>query len=75
MENKSGKSKITIRLGCSWTTILQIVFIVLKLCKVISWKWIWVLSPTWISLLIVIISFIIFIFICVLRGYIKKKRD
>lgn len=29
--------------------VLGVVFIVLKLVGVISWSWIWVLSPFWIS--------------------------
>jgi hypothetical protein len=29
--------------------LLTIAFIVLKLCKVITWPWIWVLSPLWIG--------------------------
>ena len=29
--------------------ILLVVFIVLKLCKVIDWSWVWVLSPLWIG--------------------------
>lgn len=36
-------------------TVLTIVFIVLKLCHVIDWSWIWVLSPTWICLLIFLV--------------------
>lgn len=28
---------------------LGVAFIVLKLCGVITWPWIWVLSPFWIS--------------------------
>ena len=39
--------------------VLAIVFIILKLCKVINWSWIWVLSPLWISLIIYIILVII----------------
>jgi hypothetical protein len=31
--------------------LLTIVFIVLKLCAVITWSWAWVLSPLWISLI------------------------
>lgn len=27
---------------------LLLAFIILKLCGVIAWKWIWVLSPAWI---------------------------
>ena len=41
--------------GMSFTGVLTIVFIILKLCGVIKWSWIWVLSPLWISLIILII--------------------
>ena len=30
--------------------LLTVAFVVLKLCWVINWPWIWVLSPFWISL-------------------------
>ena len=30
--------------------VLLAVFIVLKLCKVITWAWIWVLSPLWLGI-------------------------
>ena len=36
--------------GIGFVGVLQIVFIVLKICNVISWSWLWVLSPLWISL-------------------------
>ncbi|MDY5954353.1 MAG: hypothetical protein SPK06_02840 [Kiritimatiellia bacterium] len=40
--------------------ILLIVFVVLKLAGVISWHWIWVLSPIWIGpLLGALIGFIL----------------
>lgn len=32
--------------------ILTFIFITLKLCDVIAWSWLWVLSPIWITLLI-----------------------
>lgn len=35
--------------------LLTIVFIVLKLCHVISWSWVWVLSPIWIPTILIII--------------------
>ena len=35
-------------IGIGIGDVLQIVFIVLKLCGVIDWSWWWVLSPTWI---------------------------
>ena len=41
--------------GIGFTGALQIAFIVLKLCKVINWSWVWVLAPAWISLILVVI--------------------
>ena len=38
--------------GTSFSSLLTIVFIVLKLTGVIDWSWVWVLSPAWISLLL-----------------------
>ena len=43
--------------GLGFVSALQIAFIVLKLCKVINWSWLWVLSPTWISIILGIIIF------------------
>jgi len=39
--------------GLSFSSLLTLVFIVLKLCNVIAWSWWWVLSPLWIAALIV----------------------
>ena len=39
--------------------ILQIVFLILKLCNVISWSWFWVLTPTWLLLVLLVAYFII----------------
>jgi hypothetical protein len=44
-------------------TILFLIFLVLKLCKVINWSWLWVFSPLWIS---AIIWFIVFIILCLI---------
>lgn len=41
--------------GVGVTGLLQVAFIVLKLCKVIKWSWVWVLAPTWITILVIII--------------------
>lgn len=46
--------------GLGFTGALQIVFIVLKLLGKINWSWLWVLSPTWISLILAIVIVIIF---------------
>ena len=39
----------------SLADVLGIIFVVLKLIGVITWSWLWVLSPWWISLAIVFI--------------------
>lgn len=49
--------------GVGFTGLLTIVFVVLKLCKVITWSWWWVVSPLWISaLLVILVLFIVLIF-------------
>ena len=49
--------------GIGIAGVLGIVFIVLKLCDVIAWSWLWVLSPFWIPLSIVLaILVVMFLF-------------
>lgn len=49
--------------GVGFVGLLTIVFIVLKLCKVISWKWIWVLSPIWIGAIATVVICLILLVI------------
>lgn len=41
--------------GIGIATVLTIVFIVLKVCNLITWSWVWVLSPLWIGFGLVIL--------------------
>lgn len=50
MENKT-----TVNGGIGFIGLLTIVFIVLKLIGVITWSWVWVLSPVWISAVIYVV--------------------
>ena len=45
--------------GIGFCGLLTIVFIVLKLCKVITWSWLWVLAPLWIPAIIAVVITII----------------
>lgn len=45
--------------GLGVCDVLAIIFTVLKLLKVITWSWLWVLSPIWIPCAIVFICIII----------------
>ena len=39
--------------GIGFTGLLTVAFVVLKLCGVIDWEWVWVLCPLWINFIIV----------------------
>ena len=65
MDNKSSGG------GIGFVGLLTIVFIVLKLLGVISWSWVWVLSPMWISPIIVVILLVVIVMIKGGRG---KRR-
>lgn len=55
--------------GIGFFGLLQILFITLKLLKVIEWSWLWVLAPTWGGAIL----FIIVLIICFnLRGQFRK---
>lgn len=45
--------------GIGFAGLLTIVFIVLKLLGKIEWSWWWVLSPIWISILLVVVIIIV----------------
>jgi ABC-type bacteriocin/lantibiotic exporter with double-glycine peptidase domain len=41
--------------GVGFAGLLTIAFVVLKLCKMIDWPWMWVVSPIWISIGLVLL--------------------
>lgn len=47
--------------GIGFSTLLLLVFIVLKLTNNITWSWWWVLSPAWIPALIALLLFMIYV--------------
>jgi ABC-type antimicrobial peptide transport system permease subunit len=49
MEN----NKTVVSSGIGFGGLLTIVFITLKLTGVISWPWVWVLSPLWIPVALI----------------------
>ena len=56
-------ASIISNLGIGFIGLLTIAFIVLKLTGFITWSWWWVLSPPWITLL-VIIAILMIILVC-----------
>lgn len=59
MSNESKGNRNAVSCGESALGVLQIVFIVLKLCKLVDWSWWRVLIPLWVSLGAILITFII----------------
>jgi len=58
-----GKTKVVVKngsSGISFLGLLAILFIALKLTGYITWSWIWVLSPLWIGLALVLGALILF---------------
>ena len=47
------------RSGLGLADVLLVVFIVLKLVGVITWSWFWVLSPLWITMILVILAVVL----------------
>lgn len=55
-------NEVKVNGGIGFTGLLAIVFIVLKLTKVISWSWWWVLCPIWIPTALVVVLLLVWIF-------------
>lgn len=68
--NNSGETKVVSGGGISLSTILGVVFIILKLTGVISWSWLWVLAPFWIPLALVALILVVIAIIAVIAGVI-----
>ncbi len=49
------EKNVSVNISGLFSTLLLVAFIVLKLCHVIEWSWLWVLSPLWIPLALSII--------------------
>lgn len=72
MKNNEKKAKVKFP---SLSTILGVVFIVLKLCGVIEWSWVWVLAPFWIGAIITILTLVFVTTVAAITAYVVKKID
>lgn len=59
--------------GIGVAGLLGVVFVTLKLCKVIDWSWWWVTCPFWAGLVILIVVLALVIPIMVIWDLIFKK--
>lgn len=65
MESRTLGDVVAVALG------LTILFIILRAVNVIDWAWIWVLSPMWITVSVIIILFFISL-ICYGMAYVLE---
>lgn len=49
--------------GIGFSGLLTILFIALKLLGFITWSWVWILSPIWISFTIIMLIIIVVLFL------------
>ena len=59
--------------GPGFLTLLQIAFIILKLCGVIGWSWVWVLAPIWMSFALCLLLFTVLILEAVAEDARKRR--
>lgn len=57
-----------ININCGFATILTLLFVTLKLTDVIDWSWWWVLSPLWITAILILVTIVGLFFY-----YIRKR--
>jgi len=55
--------------------VLFVVFLVLKLCHVISWSWWWVTCPLWTPLAIVLLFMVLAVVMAVVTGQLCRSRS
>ena len=63
-------NKVIENTGMGFSSALTLVFITLKLTNYINWPWIWVFSPLWIGIGLIILFFMVILII----GRIKKGK-
>lgn len=58
-----------------FTVLLTIAFIVLKLCGVISWQWLWVLAPLWIYVALIVAVLLFTIILPMIVELVEYRRE
>lgn len=53
--------------GITFVGLLQVLFIGLKLAHVIDWPWVWVLSPIWMSMALLLLVFAVLLVIALVK--------
>lgn len=54
--------------GIGFTGFLTLIFIAFKLLGIITWPWVWVLSPLWIPLAILLVIILVALIVGIVKG-------
>ena len=74
--NKNTQTSSSSSSGIGFFGLLQLVFIVLKLCGIIHWSWIWVLMPTLLPItLVLVVCLGLILRCCILHLFDKKIKN
>lgn len=57
--------------GIGVSGLLGVAFVILKLCHVIEWPWIWVLAPFWVPVAIVVAILLV---LAILKGLVRLTK-
>ena len=63
-----------LNIAVAFFAFLGIIFVILKLFKAVTWNWVWVLSPLWLSTALVILILIICIIVFIVSALSKKNK-
>lgn len=61
--------------GIGFCGVLAVAFVVLKLCHVIDWSWLWILSPIWIPIALLLVISAAVVGWAFISGHFEKKRE
>ena len=62
-----------LNIAVAFFAFLGIIFVILKLFKAVTWNWVWVLSPLWLSTALVIFILLICLIIFIVSALNKNK--
>ena len=71
MQNKNETRYV----GIGTTGLLLVAFVVLRLCNIINWSWVWVLSPLWIPIALTLVVTGILVVCALIANEFDKKRN
>lgn len=78
--NKSSEAAVksnafsVLNIAVAFFAFLGIIFVILKLFKAVTWSWVWVLSPLWLSTALVIFILLICLIIFIVSALNKNKK-